>query len=390
MISELESVRVLMVSGLFSPYTGGAEKQAEKLGYKLISKGAEITMITGRWTSALSSAEIISGIQVIRLPTASLWFNVKGLRKIQRFIFLWNVYRFIMKNHKNYDIIHCHTAQQHAAVAAIAAKRVGLPCIAKTSSSGLTGDIRVMRSYLEGNWLSAKLKRFISLIVYTSDEAKKEFLAFGIPESKLCFIPNGVEVPKINGKITNSSNIKTLLVVARLSFEKGIDVLLDALEKLHLSEKEIPEYEVLIAGDGPMKVELQSKAKSLEGLVNIKFLGNVSDTEELYSRSDIFILPSRCEGMSNALLEAMSYGLTCIVTNVGSNERVSDFGKYAIVVDSDNSDLLSMSILNVLEGSDNISHNEVQKHIMNNYSIDSVANQYFHLYSLLLKDKIYV
>ena len=105
---------------------------------------------------------------------------------------------------------------------------------------------------------------------------------------------------------------RQILSVNRLIPRKRVDWVLRAVGALTPEER--LRIEVKIAGSGPERVRLETMARELDIAKRVFFLGEVSskELEGLYLRADLFILASRAEGFSNALLEAMAYGLPCL------------------------------------------------------------------------------
>jgi|GEM_PF-1948040 len=97
-----------------------------------------------------------------------------------------------------------------------------------------------------------------------------------------------------------------LLFLGRLSFEKGVDVLLSAVSDLPV--------DVVIAGDGPCRPALRTQA---DGMRNVTFVGHVVDVQPLLQRCDALVLPSRTEGLPLVVLEAQQMGRPVIATDVG-------------------------------------------------------------------------
>lgn len=113
---------------------------------------------------------------------------------------------------------------------------------------------------------------------------------------------------------------------------------------------------------------MKKKAQSLKINENVEFIGNVKNVEKYLKEADLFVLPLRIEGMSNALLEAMSYGIPCIATNVGANsellngeDKIIPLGEYlltsnGLLVNPDDAEGLSSAILYLIR-----SHEQRQK-----------------------------
>lgn len=380
-------MRVLMVIGMFRPYIGGAEIQAEKLAEELIRCGWEVDILTGRWSENLSPRETLGRLHIIRLDTGSRWFHMKGLRKIQRLFFLIGIYRYILNNSERYSIIHGHSALQHTAVASRAGFKTGIPVLAKTSSSGLTGDLRVLSEYIEGSWMKRWIYKYINRIVYTSELARDEFIQADFPVNKLVYIPNGVVVDEVHPqKIVTQPEIK-MITVARLSFEKGIDILVHAIEYLRKNYTDLPRFSLIVLGDGPERANVEQliRTAGLEHVITLA--GNQSNPSEYLQKSDLFVLPSRCEGMSNALLEAMASGLKCIATQVGSNATVLAEGQAGWLVHPENPQALAEKIFQAFSGEPAWTEEKRTAWVKNEFGIHSVALRYIQLYNTLLEER---
>ncbi|MDA2808113.1 glycosyltransferase family 4 protein [Nocardiopsis suaedae] len=103
-----------------------------------------------------------------------------------------------------------------------------------------------------------------------------------------------------------------LLVVARLAAQKGLEVLLDAVPKAVAGGARPL---VAIAGEGPLRPELERRIR--EGGVPVRLLGHRTDVADLLAAADAFILPSRWEGPSLVVMEALRAGLPVVATRVG-------------------------------------------------------------------------
>jgi len=140
-------------------------------------------------------------------------------------------------------------------------------------------------------------------------------------------IPNGVDCDKFSVK-KRDDDVFRILYVGRFLKNKGIIYLLDAFEKF---SKDKDRVELFLVGDGPLFGEFKNGYGDKK---NIKFFGKTDQSKliDIYHESDVFVLPSFGEGMSNALLEAMACGLAVIATAtggvkylLGENEFIVDF-----------------------------------------------------------------
>jgi glycosyltransferase involved in cell wall biosynthesis len=112
-----------------------------------------------------------------------------------------------------------------------------------------------------------------------------------------------------------------VLYTGRLAREKQLDVLIAACGRLHNDGKEL---KLFLAGDGPLRDEMTERV-TRKGLTDtVTFLGQIphSQIHQLYRKSAVFVLPSKREGVSVSLLEAMSSGCICVVSDISDNRDV--------------------------------------------------------------------
>jgi glycosyltransferase involved in cell wall biosynthesis len=131
---------------------------------------------------------------------------------------------------------------------------------------------------------------------------------------RMVVLPNPLDVDAIRAAVQDRPDMWTgagphLLAVGRLSREKGFDLLLEAFPSV---QKSFPAADLLIAGAGPEETALRSQCRALglEGVV--RFAGYVEHPEDDFPGAALFVLPSRHEGMPNALLEAAAAGLPLV------------------------------------------------------------------------------
>ena len=134
----------------------------------------------------------------------------------------------------------------------------------------------------------------------------------------------------------------SILTVGRLHEQKAHDVLLKAFQRL---PNALSHWQLTVVGDGHLEDELSALANTLGIAARVHWTGWVQDPHPYYQSAQIFVLPSRYEGMSNSLLEAMSCGLPVIVTGAcGGLLEIVAHGKNGFVVPVDDPDALAASI----------------------------------------------
>ncbi len=202
---------------------------------------------------------------------------------------------------------------------------------------------------------------------------------------------NGVKIEqneKYESDFPDMQNIKNryqkvAIYIGRLSEEKGVDILLQAWREVVKKE---PQVGLIIVGDGPQRSKLFKYVEENEMTGNVIFAGERRDVTSCLRGCDIFILPSRGEGISNALLEAMANGLPCIVSMVGGNLKLIKHGETGMIFEKEDPEGLMHCITELLHDKDMAFKlgNNAKELIKREFSIEVIANQYLELYSKLL------
>ena len=148
---------------------------------------------------------------------------------------------------------------------------------------------------------------------------------------QLCY--NGIDTVRYNGRLRTSSSTNQLVVgtVCALRPEKGVDTLIRAFATLHR-----PGASLVIVGSGPEETSLRALCTQLGVESDCHFEPATTDVVEWLCRIDIFVLPSRSEALSNALMEAMAYGCCPIASRVGGNPELIDEGQNGLLFAVDN------------------------------------------------------
>lgn len=159
-------------------------------------------------------------------------------------------------------------------------------------------------------------------------------------------------VPNVLRKIEDHPEIEKqniILGVARHYEVKGIDRLINAFSMIQEND-----WKLVIAGSfGPETPGLKQMVKNLNLEGRVEFLGAVKDIDMVYSRSKIFVLPSRSEGYPNALIEAMSHGLPCISFDINAGPAdIIDDGINGLLVEDNNIPELARQMAYLIQNQD--------------------------------------
>jgi len=147
-------------------------------------------------------------------------------------------------------------------------------------------------------------------IVTANSSVALDVMSDYVSASQLMLVPNPISLPdKVEGKTFLQPQF---LAVGRLYHQKAYDVLIRAVAESHIRDYG---WGVTILGDGPLAHDLHSLADELGVSELITWEGQVVDPYPYYNSASVFVMPSRYEGVPNALLEAMSMGMPCIVSD---------------------------------------------------------------------------
>lgn len=296
---------------------GGAEVVVNELSTRLVRKGFSVDAYNRRGAYASGrefrhrTGKEYRGIRIITIPT----FESKSLNAI--------VYSFlasIRALYGRYDILHYHAEGPCAMlwIPRLFRKRIVV------TIHGLDWQRAKWGSFAsEVIKFGEKLaSRYADEIIVLSDNMQQYFRnTYG---RETVFIPNGISRPaKREAEIIkdrwNLQKDEYILFLARLVPEKGVHYLIEAYKQLTTDKK------LVIAGcvsRGDEYIEaLLKKAGKNKNIIFTDFVGG-KDMEELFSNAYLFVLPSDVEGMAMGLLEAMSYGNCCLVSDIPENLEV--------------------------------------------------------------------
>lgn len=229
----------------------------------------------------------------------------------------------IIKN-GNYDIVHSHLDELSAPYL-LAAKRYHVP-------------VRICHSHLVGAdrgksvELLCKFYKPILNSVVTDRFACGEDAGRALWGSKPFFVmKNAIETEDFKFNQSKRDELRkkykcedkiVLGSVGRLSYQKNSEFLIDIFAEYH---KKNPKSELWVIGEGPLEASVNGRIEKYELDEHVKMFGGRNDVNELLNAMDVFLLPSRFEGLPIVLVEAQCNGLPCVVSDTVTKEV--DLGK---------------------------------------------------------------
>ncbi|HEY2434199.1 MAG TPA: glycosyltransferase [Vicinamibacterales bacterium] len=199
-------------------------------------------------------------------------------------------------------------------------------------------------------------------------------------------IANGIDVERFrvrtgaeDGERRTAGAGLVIGTVARLAPEKAIDSLIDAFSTV---QRAIPNCRLVIVGDGPERESLHARVRELRLESRVEFAGHQQSVERFVRDFDLFVLPSRTEGIPLAMLEAMATGIPVVATAVGGVPEVIVNGESGVLVAPNDSLALSAALIRVL--SDPTLRARLgesgAKQVRGSFSLASMAARYRALY----------
>ncbi len=355
------------------PVVGGLEKQSHELSMKLVELGHNVTVLSGTVKNNKKN-EIIKGVTIFRFN----WYKLKAIRFI---VSPFYISFFFFKNRKKYDILHVHQHSWIGLFVILLGSVFRIPVLTKLPSWGELGVDSIVDSFL-GN-IKKKILFSSKGIVVITEQSVNELKKYQYATEKIFFCPNGINLIS-NKKNRQNNDILKIIFVGRLIEIKQIDKLILQWDEIkNLTTKNI---ELIICGEGPEYTNLKLLQQKISNKDSIKFLGHTANIHEQLLNSDIFVLPSRVEGNSNAILEAMMCGLPIVSTLTGGTPfMVGEIGRQ-FLSNIEDFEKIKNDILILVENKKlRIEIGEIMRKIIeNNFSMEIVAKKYVNIYEKLL------
>jgi glycosyltransferase involved in cell wall biosynthesis len=405
----------MLTWGYWPSQEGGSERQCRKIVKELAGKDIEFVVLTSRFALHVPSVENILGGQLVRLgalapietvlhgyllrlfSTFIHYVNPKAqyeahMRAVHfwlilpvvwcsRLMFILALRRWFVKQSQYIDIIHVHEAGWLAGVAAWLGKRFRIPVLAKTATHPALPEIGYDVP-LRGLW--SRLRKGCHFVAQ-HEGLVSELIAQGINRKRIFLIPNGVELPSSTAKPQKFAPGLYVGNFTQGAHWKAFDVLLQAWSLVY---RQCPGAQLNMVGGGDFS-QWRRFARKLECQDSVCFLGRVADPSPLYEGSCFFVLPSRVEGLSNALLEAQSFGLPCVVSNIPGNLAVVQDGVNGLVVPVDDPESLAKAIMRLIDNPDlrvKLGDGARQRAVAS-FSLQSVAESVASLYRSVVAAK---
>ena len=369
-------MKALFVTGSFTP--GGAELHLLKL-LRILDTALVESHVIYFASGSLEDEYLKTGAELHLISRGNGSFPLKLFRIIRKF-------RQCVRQLQP-DIIHSQLPQTNL-LTCFALRGFNVPIVVSERGLGET------RPFWEKIIRKSAYRRADSFITNSPVTAERMSKREGVPASSIHVVNNVVEIRPNSGNQTHveqngNSTLNmgiTVIAIGGLRPIKGFSILIEAMSLL---KRSFPGCRLLIAGEGPDRIHLETLINNLGLSQDIELLGYSENVTELLASSDVFVSSSISEGQSNSILEAMAAGIPIVATSVGGTTSLLENGHAGILVPPEDSQGIANALLEIIEDS-SASVARVARAleiIRRKHSPEAIMNQYMAIFSNLILSK---
>ncbi|HRD72831.1 MAG TPA: glycosyltransferase family 4 protein [Aquimonas sp.] len=329
------SLRILVMTDEME--VGGSQRQIVHLLRGLKARGHEVSLLYFRKHSFLLDAVRAEGIAVTQ---------IEKLKPID-LRFTWALLRFLQRG--RFDVVHCFSITAELWTRLVMPLVWGTRFISSVRGLGL--------DFPDWHWRAKAWVMRGSDAVISNSRAGAELMQARcqFPAARIDVVHNGAALATDISAARREQARQTvewvspqrmrLLFVGRLVYNKNVRMLLLALARLPAERRPL----AWIAGFGPDRGDLLILRERLELSEDVRFLDERDDTAELMLAADLLVLPSREEGLSNVIIEAMGSGLPIIATAVGGTPELIRDGENGLLVPNEDDSALAAAMQRLID-----------------------------------------
>ena len=359
---------------------GGAERLAIELAVRLPTLGYDVTFCTTRLSL---DRQDFQSAQRERLAASGVAYMCLGRRNRADSLRMLGLFRYLRRS--GVDVLHSHMFGSNV-WGTLAGRLCGVPVVV-AHEHGWSFDGQLLRKWVDGRVIG----RLASAVAVGSNVNRTHMLVReGMPPDKAILIPNAFfPRARVDGDLREQLGVpRTAFVVgavSKLREEKALDVLLEAFRGVRAS---MPAAQLILAGDGPVRGDLERMAKRLGIADSTTFLGSREDIEAVLRTLDVAVVCSDFEATSLSALEAMAYGTPLICTDVGGLRDLVTDREDALVVPPRNARRLQEA-LELMARDDALRARLARRarERVGDFSVDAWVRQYDELYRRVLSER---
>ncbi len=314
--------------------TGGISSYLCTLSRGLVKKGHRVWIAT-------SGGNLVESLRASGVEHITLNIRTKSELDWRIYFSLLPLNQMIQEN--KIDLIHTQTRITQV-MAACLSKATGKPFVS------------TCHGFFKNRW-SRRIfpcwgQKVIAISEAVSEHLRKDFK---VDPKRIVLIRNGIDLENFPMVSVQMKEMKrrafgledepVVGIIARLSLVKGHDVLIEAMKKV---VAEFPKAKLLVVGEGSLGKKLKEMVEDFELSLNVRFYPIVNQSSDMLSLFDVFVMPSRQEGLGLSVMEAQAAGLPVVASKVGGLPSLIEDGRTGLLVPPENANLLAEAILLLL------------------------------------------
>ena len=265
-------------------------------------------------------------------------------------------------------------------------QKCGFPVVLRPEGAGATGDVAWQGWGRFGRRIAARCRQ-ADQIVAISPAIQSELVSAGYAPARICELPNGVPVPDLAWQRRNGwKEQPTAVSIGRLAPEKGHADLLAAWPAVR---NRFPGARLVVVGGGPERPHLEELIERHQLGDSVSLAGPQGHVEPYLRAADLFVLPSREEGMSLALLEAMALGMPVVATDIPGNRNLLTDFQLGRMARADDPSSLARVIVEQWSQMDRAIQmgRKARSHVQQHYTISAMALRHLALFERLIRER---
>jgi glycosyltransferase involved in cell wall biosynthesis len=368
---------------------GGSEIEAQRVCAALLGRGYRVTVLCA---GGPPMPEVSHWIDPAGVPVHI--FGSRWPARFRDYVFAVGVAWTLLRERPRYQLVYFLMQGLHLAAGLLIARLLSKPTVMKVSGSGLIPLMQESRlGRLELHWLQKWARRVMILNKGMAEEA----IAAGFHPEQLLWMPNPVDTrdfapcgreqrKELRARLIGLSQARIVVFIGRLAPEKELSSLIGGFA---VAIRHAPQSLLVVVGDGPARQDSEDQVNRLNLAAQVRFTGRqtVREVREWLQVSDVFALVSSNEGFPCSLVEAMSVGLPSVVSNIPASTQLIDDGIHGLHVEVRNEAAIGEALSGLLadEAARSRMGIAARLRVVDNYSLDKVADRYEALFSDALR-----
>lgn len=335
-----QPLRVLLATPRYFPFTGGVETHVYEVARRLVTLGAEVTVLTTDPGGNLPANEQLEGVNIRRVGT---W------PKVEDFYFAPQMYGVITEG--NWDVVHCQGIHTFVPpLAMFAAWKAKIPYIVTFHTGGHSSRLRNRIRGLQWKLLRPLLAGAERLVGVSRFEAKSFRKRLRLPGTLFTVIPNGSNLPDVGPGAGAGPDPDLILSVGRLELYKGHHRIIAAMP--HLLEAR-PGLRLRVLGSGPYEKTLHRLAEEF-GVADKVHIGAIAASDRqgmasLLASASLVVLLSEYEAHPIAVMEALAAGRPVLGADTSGLAELAERGLVTTIPLNSSPQEVAAAILHQLE-----------------------------------------